>query len=181
MCGRPHRITLLDSWVGVEINTEQPSLPPKSMEEKVDCSLVFSHEVKAKDVGNIKSRLSTELLQDRKQNTEMQRLSKMQQEVNHTEFGEAEARTEEEMSGLHRKGSKWNKKAGKAMTKRFHAVMGPASLSGRGQWTYIQQRKGQMGGWILKEQENLKAKKKMYAAFEEQVDEGMRSCSLYNL
>jgi len=38
-----------------------------------------------------------------------------------------------------------------------------------------------MGGWILKEQENLKTKKKRYAAFEEQVDEDMRSCSLYNL
>jgi hypothetical protein len=61
---------------------------------------------------------------------------------------------------------------------RFHAVMGPASLSGRGQRTYIQQKKGQMGGWILKEQENFK---KRYPAFEEQVDEEMRSCSLYNL
>jgi hypothetical protein len=33
------------------------------------------------------------------------------------QFGEAEARTQEEMSGLHRKESKWTKKAGKAMTK----------------------------------------------------------------
>jgi hypothetical protein len=38
-----------------------------------------------------------------------------------------------------------------------------------------------MSGWMLKEQENFKTKKKRYAAFEEQVDEEMRSCSLYNL